>query len=74
MKKTTVRFLRAMGSIFDLSPASDYSKYRNLPSDAELIEGDWRTVGDYIRESMHTHVSQKASPTSKHKRTAAHPS
>ncbi len=68
MKKSTQRFLGAMGSILDISPAGDYREYRNLPSDSELIAKDWATVGGYLRESISAHESEKDTAGTKRQR------
>ncbi|MDX6915667.1 hypothetical protein R9X49_11170 [Pectobacterium carotovorum] len=59
MKGTTKRFLGAMGSILDISPSGNYSEYRNVSSDAELIREDWMSVGNQIREAIANHEPQE---------------
>ncbi len=59
MKKATKRFLRSMGSILDINPSSNYSEYRNLPTDTELIRNDWSSVGSYIKDSMKDNAQKK---------------
>ncbi len=63
MKDSTVRlFVGAMGSILDISPADNYSEYRNMPPDSDLIRGDWVTVGNQLRNAIIEHeTSQRPS-------------
>ncbi|WP_145588267.1 hypothetical protein [Yersinia aldovae] len=65
MKKATKRILRSMGSILDIYPADDYKEFRNIPSDNELLNGDWISVGDYIKDSMKSYDSKKELQTTR---------
>ncbi len=59
MKNATKRILRSIGSILDLQPAGEYEEFRKLSSDYQMVGGDWKVVGDYLRESMKTYESKK---------------
>ncbi|WP_174847520.1 hypothetical protein [Yersinia artesiana] len=63
MKKATKRILRSMGSILDICPSDDYKEFRNIPPDNELLNGDWISVGDYIKDSMRNYDSKKEPQT-----------
>jgi|GEM_PF-6429348 len=52
MKHSTKRFLRAVGSIIDLSPSGNYSEYRQVTADNESIGSDWKIAGDYLRGAV----------------------
>lgn len=62
MNRPTKRFLAAMGSILDLSPATNYKDYIiQQPNDA--IAENWRQVGNYMRSAMReldVTIAQKA--------------
>lgn len=59
MKHSTRRFLRAVGSIIDISPSGNYSEYRQVTADNESIGSDWRVVGDYLRGAVIEHGQKK---------------
>ena len=61
MKSSTKRIFDAVGSILNISPSGNYSDYRNHISDSEMIGGDWKAVGDYIKDAIVENEQKKAS-------------
>lgn len=59
MKKSTKRFLSAMGSILDISPSGNYSDDKIVISDTESMRADWNNVGDYLKGAIEENDQKK---------------
>lgn len=42
--------MKAIGSVFNLYPASDYRAHLKNRSDSSALKSDWQVVGDAIRK------------------------
>lgn len=69
MKHSTKRILRAVGSVLNISPSGNYGEYRNTVSDSEMIGGDWRVIGDYIKDAIVENEPKKSSKKISHQNT-----
>lgn len=67
MKKSTKRFLSAVGSILDVSPSGNYSEHRIVTSDVESIGTDWIEVGCYLKGAVAENEQKKIAPKHRYK-------
>lgn len=72
MKKSTKRFLSAMGSILDISPSGSYSDDKVIISDTESMRSDWNNVGDYLKGAIEENDQKKITKKSYHSTVPSH--
>lgn len=65
------RAMRAFGSVLDVMPATDYSRYVPRGSDRARIEGDWAAVGAQLQGSIDKHGQAVAREKRKRKQERA---
>ncbi|WP_072062428.1 hypothetical protein [Pluralibacter gergoviae] len=63
MKATVRRYLRAAGSILDISPATRYTRNVRNTSDIQEIEKDFYRIGGDFKRSLAIANAAKQKPT-----------
>lgn len=60
MKSSISRTLKAIGSILNIAPDTNYSIPARKYSDAQQIAGDWYRVGSHCRTAMGKYANQQS--------------